>query len=572
VTLSNGQTLNTGYVRGPQGTTGQIGAIGPQGLQGIQGPIGQTGAIGAIGPQGPAGTNGTNGISVTNSFVQNDSLYVVLSNGQTLNTGYVRGPQGAQGIQGIQGPIGQTGATGVTGAIGPQGIQGQQGPAGANGVDGVSITNSYVQGDSLYVVLSNGQTLNTGYVRGPQGATGPIGPQGIQGSTGPQGPTGANGSSGLQGSTGNGFVSNQSLSAMLNGGSVQIKKIKLDSNNNVILLGFLYNNVTFFDTTLNGGASGNAFIMKLSNSNNLVWIKNIGSFGTNSKADLSIDNQGKIFCAFGSKLNCYDSNSILLWSQSVNSVIGCELDANQNLVLYTAANISKYSNSGSLIWNQLLTSDGQDICVDLNGNPIIVYNWTCGSCGMTTVQKRSASNGTVLWASSTSGCGGGSCTGPPLYGTGVCPGKSIITDLNNDVYVIASCAGGNGLYSMQLGGVGGNYLKLASTNGSVSVAQGYGVAPISNVIRKEGTNEIYTLANQNNTSTLVYIVRINTLSQFLFNSNLSTYDIKTAFDKNNKFYIAYTIQNSELLAISSANQIVPTIPGNSGISIMVFNP
>ncbi len=115
------------------------GTPGPQGIQGPQG------ATGATGPQGIAGTNG---VSITNSYVQNDSLYVVLSNGQKIKTGYVKGPQGL------------TGATGV---------QGIQGPAGTNGTNGVNITNSYIQNDSLYVTLSNGQKIQTGYVKGAKG-------------------------------------------------------------------------------------------------------------------------------------------------------------------------------------------------------------------------------------------------------------------------------------------------------------------------------------------------------------------------------------------------------------------
>lgn len=91
------------------------------------------GLAGPAGPQGPAGINGTNGVSITNSYVQNDSLYVVLSTGQTLNTGYVRGTAGK---------------------------------------DGVGLTNSYIQNDSLYVVLSNSQILNTGHVKGKSGTNG----------------------------------------------------------------------------------------------------------------------------------------------------------------------------------------------------------------------------------------------------------------------------------------------------------------------------------------------------------------------------------------------------------------
>jgi hypothetical protein len=91
---------------------------------------------------GPQGPQGPQGVSITNSWVQGDSLYVALSNSQTLNTGHVRGATGAQGVQGS---------------------------AGSNGPQGVSVVNSWVMGDSLYVALSNSQTLNTGNVRGPAG-------------------------------------------------------------------------------------------------------------------------------------------------------------------------------------------------------------------------------------------------------------------------------------------------------------------------------------------------------------------------------------------------------------------
>jgi len=91
------------------------------------------------GPQGPAGPQG---VSITNSWVQGDSLFVALSNSQTLNTGHVRGATGANGAQG---------------------------PAGNAGV---SVVNTWVQGDSLFVALSNSQTLNAGHVRGAAGSGG----------------------------------------------------------------------------------------------------------------------------------------------------------------------------------------------------------------------------------------------------------------------------------------------------------------------------------------------------------------------------------------------------------------
>ena len=200
---TDGSSFTTGNLTGPQGPTGPAGATGPAGPQGLQGIA------------GPAGANGQNGVSVTNSFVQNDTLYVVLSSGQTLNTGYVRGaqgrpgerivikttveplgvncstggvklefgldvndnrvldsleispnltrfvcngPQGPQGIQGIQGPIGLTGPAGPQGLQGIQGPTGPQGPAGtiANGTNGQTLYNN----GTTWVATSN--LYNTG--------------------------------------------------------------------------------------------------------------------------------------------------------------------------------------------------------------------------------------------------------------------------------------------------------------------------------------------------------------------------------------------------------------------------
>ena len=130
---------------------------------------------------GTPGIAGKDGVSVTNTKVLGDSLFVTLSNGLTLNAGNVRG---VQGIQGIQGLIGATGAKGDSGARGLQGIQGIQGlkvdqgiqgiqgltgSTGAKGDSGVSVRATKVTGDSLFVNLSTGKTVNAGNVRGLQG-------------------------------------------------------------------------------------------------------------------------------------------------------------------------------------------------------------------------------------------------------------------------------------------------------------------------------------------------------------------------------------------------------------------
>ena len=61
ITLSSGQVLNAGYVKGNQGIQGLTGATGAQGIQGLSGTTGPQGPIGLTGATGPQGTfpNGT---------------------------------------------------------------------------------------------------------------------------------------------------------------------------------------------------------------------------------------------------------------------------------------------------------------------------------------------------------------------------------------------------------------------------------------------------------------------------------------------------------------------------------
>jgi hypothetical protein len=112
------------------------------------------------GPQGPIGNNG---IGIDTAYVNNDSLFVLLTSGQTFNAGYVMGAQG---------PIGATGSTGSTGS------------PGTNGLNGIGVDTAYINNDSLMVLLTSGQIINTGYVRGPQGTIGITGSAGSNGTNG----------------------------------------------------------------------------------------------------------------------------------------------------------------------------------------------------------------------------------------------------------------------------------------------------------------------------------------------------------------------------------------------------
>jgi hypothetical protein len=69
---------------------------------------------------------------------------------------------------GNEGPVGPQGPTG------PQGASGEQGPIGPQGNDGVSVSNVYLQDNTLYVTLSDGQIIDAGMITFNAGCTDPI--------------------------------------------------------------------------------------------------------------------------------------------------------------------------------------------------------------------------------------------------------------------------------------------------------------------------------------------------------------------------------------------------------------
>jgi hypothetical protein len=434
ITLSNGQILNAGYVtgtQGPQGLTGATGPQGPTGATGPQGPIGLTGAVGATGatgPQGPIGLTGatgatglqgpigltgpsgatgaqglqgltgaqgpagTNGISVINSQVINDSLRITLSNGTTINAGYVKGntgatgPQGPIGLTGATGAQGSIGLTGAVGAAGPQGIQGLTGAQGATGAtgaqgpagtNGISVTNSQVINDSLRITLSNGTTINAGYVKGNVGATGqqgPIGLTGATGATGPQGPIGL-----LQNGTAAGntpywdgtqwVLSSNNL--YNNGGNIGIGNNssleKLHVSGNMMLSGSIKAQDITQDITLIPGANAN---INASNKR----IKNVAAVVDTSDAvnAIAIQSQQLTFANAGGSTNAY---SLSLSPAPTAYVTGMMLTFKANAANTGAATLN-VNNLGDIALKKNVTNDLTSGDIVSGQMVIVIYDGT----------------------------------------------------------------------------------------------------------------------------------------------------------------------------------------------------
>ena len=256
--------LNIGPVRGPTGETGVTGpagvtgATGPVGVTGVTGVTGVVGVTGTTGPTGATGLSGETGVSGTAG--------VSGVTGVTGVTGFVgvTGATGLQGVTGVTGPAGVTGVTGLSGETGPTGIPGATGPTGVTGVVGVTgvtgltgvtgitgpvgatgisgptgaairILGYLVEwppswlpnfGDTWVAVspipatvpielnLSpgdgvvwtdaglDGEWINIGQTRGPQGLQGVTGATGLEGPSGSRGVQGTRGATGVTGATG----------------------------------------------------------------------------------------------------------------------------------------------------------------------------------------------------------------------------------------------------------------------------------------------------------------------------------------------------------------------------------
>jgi hypothetical protein len=158
------EDVDLGPVVGPSGATGPVGLIGPQGIPGIEG-------------------NGISSIYIT----ETGRLVIVFTSGDNFTSEIsIIGDKGDKGDTGPTGPSGAAGVGGVgaPGPAGSSGATGATGPAGISGKDGVGVKDAAINGSGhLILTFTNGETKDTGYVIGPQGAAG------LKGDTGPQGTT-----------------------------------------------------------------------------------------------------------------------------------------------------------------------------------------------------------------------------------------------------------------------------------------------------------------------------------------------------------------------------------------------
>jgi hypothetical protein len=559
ITSNGNQTLTITYDNGTTYTTqALVGFEGPQGPAGAQGATGQS-AYDLWLSQGNAGT--------VDDFLNASAYEIWLAQGNTgtqqdfLNT--LVGPQGPQGVQGAAGPQGPIGLTGQAGAPGIQGIQGPAGSAGNDGQDGVGIVTTTSNNDGTVTFTYSDGTSSTLAV-----------------------------GTGTSGIVGNGYVSNISLSEFMNQASGSLRKVKVDNEGRINILGYFSGSLSIFDTTFvstGQGTQHGVFLIQLSQQNTLNWAKYIGNTpnsGTVGLGDLGIDTMNNLYAGFASTLVKIDENGNLIWSKSFTNVIGVEVDSNQNILcLYGNLNFNlvKLSNVGNTIWNvgvgsTSLSSANADLSLAPNGDAFVLYNTSATSClsGNTrvVVTKINFTNGSTLWTrTSTQNISATPCASAGLT-------LAIGSDNNGNCYVFSSAG-----TTIQISGITGSCLLISSSGAVTAVPSSWSGSSLKNtdpVCIPNGNDVYYISFNQQyslNKNDLRLIKQTNTGSYESvigigeINLGPQSYISGLDFDSSNNLYLV--IWNNGSIPLEYSAEVltsVTNITGNSGLQILKITP
>ena len=188
VTLTNGNTVDLGVIKGEKGEDGINGTNGADGKSAydIAKENGYTGTV-TEWLTSINGTDGEDGRGVSGVEINTaGELVLTFTDSTSVNLGNIKGTDGQNGTNGksayeIAQDNGYTGTETewLTSLIGANGTDGTN---GTNGTDGVGIDNINVDTDGkLIVTLTNGSTVDLGVIKGADGTNGINGTNGTNG-------------------------------------------------------------------------------------------------------------------------------------------------------------------------------------------------------------------------------------------------------------------------------------------------------------------------------------------------------------------------------------------------------
>jgi hypothetical protein len=427
---------------------------------------------------------------------------------------------------------------------------------------------------------------------GPTGATGPAGVAGPTGATGPIGPQGPAGQGGAN-SLSNGLQQiNHSLQSFFgpSGNSIGNENnytpfdFKIDLAGNLIVFGFGTGSVIFDSIVHSNLAAMTCVLTKFDSLGQVVWSiitpssgLNYASYGPHHIMD--VDQQNNIYVSNAGILYKYSSSGVLLWQLAIDGsrTYSIGVDHQNNILAFcgnvagmASAKVKKVSPQGSLVWTyNVATNDasfsggGCDLELDAAGN--IYFSYNRGS------QHRVCklnSAGTLAWTSSTS------CNGTTV----ICPnpGQLHLSHIGNGVLTVLG-----GFANPNIAGVSNGIIKLNDVTGAVfaggfSLDNNNYISLVSRPVVKGGATYFthrYS-GDPNNSSILIKYngnngnsLRLTKISSYMGYSYID-------FHPSGSAYIIYASNSQNPMHLSDdLSNIVPvSISGNSGLSIIKFNP
>ena len=215
-----------------------------------------------------------------------------------------------------------------------------------------------------------------------------------------------------------------------NSRSDQGRIVKVDNDNNVYLGGYFENSIDFDpgegDATRTDNGSSDAFLQKLDQNGNLIWIKTFGGSNTDLVQDIDFDSQGNIFITGDFRVSVeFDPGNETSTATS-----------NGDYDVY----IEKLDSQGDFVWVRTFGSTSEDrptgLSVDQNGDVIAVgyfqenmnldpngTSWWLENNGLNDffISKLS-SNGDLIWAGSA-----GSRQHDVIHGVSLSPDGNVLT-------------------------------------------------------------------------------------------------------------------------------------------------
>ena len=219
----------------------------------------------------------------------------------------------------------------------------------------------------------------------------------------------------------------------------EARNISTDANGNVYITGVFHNTVDFdpstgiFNLTSNGAID--VFILKLNASGNLVWVKSVGSTGSDYAYDIEIDQNNNIYTT-GYFYNTIDldpnSSTFNLTSNGGTDAFIQKLDMNGNFIW-----AKSMGSAGSEVGYNIVSDNNGNIyttgafigTVDFNPNNDTFYLTSTGYQAAY-IQKLDA-NGSFVWAKKLDGNTNGDSVFDPY----------ITVDNNSNIYIIGNFRG-----------------------------------------------------------------------------------------------------------------------------------